>query len=165
MSNTFYRIDGAYKKSAVRIQPLEEYDTLKILDKTSRLNSNSIFKIKEGKKIFDIIQFYDSSNFAISDRVKKVLEENNISGWSCFKIKIDGINENYYVFQNISKAGRILNLDAINNYETENREFDKNTWDGSDIFNLENTLLNIVTPKVKEVLEKAKVTNLEILPL
>lgn len=165
MDNIFYRLDGAYKKNAIRIQPTENYDTLKIMDKSTLLNSNTKFNIIEGKKQFDILQFNDSSNFAISEKVKDLLENNNVTGWGFFPIKIEGITESYYAFQNLGKAGRILNLDAINNYETKYREFDIRTWDGSDIFNLENTLLNVITYRVKELLESAKITNLEILDL
>ena len=54
------------------------------------------------------------------------------------------------------------NLEAVNNYETDYREFDTETWDGSDIFNLQNTLLNVCTARVKELLESTKITNKQI---
>lgn len=165
MNINFYRFNGAYKKGAVRIAPLAKYNTLKILDDDTELNAETVFQVKVGVKMFDIIQFFDSMSFAISEKVKDLLEANNVTGWKCFKIKIEGINENYYAFQNLAKAGPILNLEAINNYEAENREFDLNTWDGSDVFNLENTLLNVITLRVKNILEENKVTNIRILPL
>lgn len=158
---TFYRFGGAYKKSAIRIQSEIKYNTLDILYTDSPLIQKNVFYIDRGKKIFDILEFSDSSNFAISKKVKELFEVNNITGWACFPIIIKGISEEYFGFQTLSKAGRILNLEAVNRYETENREFDINTWDGSDIFNLEETLLSVCTPRVKEILEKSKVTNLE----
>ena len=161
----FYRFAGAHKKSAIKIQSEVKYNTLDILQSDSLLIQNNVFNLDYGKKLFDILQFSDSSNFAISKRVKELLEINNITGWACFPIVIRGISEAYFAFQTLSKAGKILNLEKVNNYETENCEFDISTWDGSDIFNLEETLLSVCTPRVKEILEKAGVTNIEFKPL
>lgn len=165
MENQFYRFRSEHKKGVYRIQPIEEYDTLDFLGIECPLIENNKFTIKMGTKVFDILPFNDSSNFSISKRVKDLLEQNQIKGWSCFPIVINGINGEYFAFQNLSKAGPITNLEAVNNYETENYEFDVNTWNGSDIFHLEDTAINVCTRKVKEILEKAKITNLEILPL
>ena len=118
-----------------------------------------------GKKFFDVIRFADSLNLAISEKLKKILEENKISGWKCFPIHIENQTEKYYVLQIISKAGPILNLEQVISYEAENREFDLNTWDESDIFTLENTLLFVCNEKVKELFKKNKISNIEINPL
>ena len=165
METQFYQFDGAYKKGAIKIQSKFEYDTMALLDDECPLIKHSSFYIKEGNKLFDIIQFNDSFSFAISKHFKTVLESNNITGWSCFPIKIDNLKEEYFAFQIKSFAGPILNLEAVNNYETENSEFDISTWDNSGIFNLEDTLLKICTEEVKNIFEKAKLSNIEISPL
>jgi hypothetical protein len=165
MNIAFYMLDGAYKENAITIKSEIDYNTLKIFSGNEIEKSICNFRIDEGYYLNDIIQFADSSNFAISKRFKTLLESNRIKGWSCFPIEIKGIKEKYYAFQNISKAGKIINIDDINNYKTKHRIFDFNTWDGSDIFNLDNTLLNVITPKVKSIIESAEITNVEILPL
>ena len=165
MSNVFYRFRSAHNKNVYRIQPLEEYDTLDFLHEKTPLIQHNLFTITEGTKAFEILPFNDSSNFAISKRMKELLEQNDIKGWSSFPIIINGLEDEYFAFQNLSKAGPITNLDAVNDFETDNHEFDVNTWDGSDVFHLENTGMNVCTEKVKNILEKAKISNLEILPL
>lgn len=162
MNTTFYKFKGAWKKDVIRIQSFVEYNTLALISKDSPLVQNSKFKINQGNKLYDIIHFNDSQNFAISQKVKDILESNEFVGWDCFPILIEDINEKYFAFQNISEAGPILNLDAINRLETDRREFDVKSWNGSDIFHLRDTLVNVCTEKVKEVLSKAKITNLDI---
>ena len=77
------------------------------------------------------------------------------------KVNIVDAPVNYYLPIIISIAGPILNLDALNSYETENVEFDRSTYDGSNIFSLENTLLFVCDEKVKNILEKQEITNLK----
>jgi hypothetical protein len=165
MEQTFFRFRWEGKKSAIEIKTKIEYERYEILGLNSTLIKNNNFAIGKGKKLFDFIHFMDDMNFAISKRVKELLEANAVTGWKCFPIVIKDLPEEYYAFQNMGCAGRILNLEDINNRVSENREFDINTWDGSDIFNLDNTLLNVCTPRVKEILEKAKLTNMMIEPL
>ena len=166
MERKFYRFKGAYKQSAIKIIPKikgqNDYDSTAVLSVNSILKEKNIFDVYEGKKLFDIIQFADSTcNFAISKKLKKVLDEGNISGWDCFPIEIEGIQEVYYAFVNTSKAGEILNLNDVINYLTEYREFDISTWNGSSIFYLDKTTLNVCTEEVMNLILKEKITNIE----
>ena len=161
----FYTFDGAWKKDCLKIEPIVEYDTLSLLTLDCPIIRNPIFHIKQGKKLFDVIHFNNSQNIAISQRFKEILESNNFNGWSCFPIQIENIKESYYAFQNLSEAGPILNLEALNNYETEHTEFDLSTWNNYDIFHLKDTLLNVCAENVYRVLKKEKITNLELTTL
>jgi hypothetical protein len=165
MEREFFRFGGATNLDVVRILPRSLYDPVSLLNLGSGLSEGEVFYIDEGHKVYGIIEFNDPSNFAISFKVKKILEDNRVTGWGCFPIRIEGIASPYFAFLNLAKAGPILNLEDVNNYRTKNRHFDVATWDGSDIFNLENTLLHVCVPRVKKLLIEAKVTNLEILPL
>lgn len=162
MDKEFYRFRPEDKKGCVRIRANVSYDTLTIIDEDTPLKRVSEFKVVKGKKWFDLIQFEDSLNFAISERLKNILQAHKFTGWKCFPIEIEQAIQNYFVFQNVGKAGPILNLDALNNYETDITEFDLNTWDRSDIFNLKETILNACVPSVKHVIEQNKITNIEI---
>jgi hypothetical protein len=55
-----------------------------------------------------------------------------------------------------------LNLKRLNNFEDDYIDFDTKTWDGSDIFNLDETGIIACTKKVKDILTKHKFTNVEI---
>ncbi|MBK7911438.1 hypothetical protein [Candidatus Pollutiaquabacter sp.] len=162
MEKKFYRFRAEDKKGSVRIKSKVDYDTLDILRKDSPLIENNQFFIANGTKFFDIVQFDDSLNFAISKKMKNLLDSNNITGWRCFPIVIENSKEEYFGFQNTGIAGPITNLEAVNNYETEFREFDITTWDGSDIFNLDGSLFNVCTERVIDLLQKERVSNLEI---
>lgn len=162
MELTFYNFCCESKRGAILIEPKAKYDSIENLDEYSTLINNNVFFIDEGEKVFDVLRFAYGHNFAISSRFKELLEKNNISGWGCFPIIIEGLDECFFAFQNLGKAGPILNLEALNNYETENTEFDIDTWDHSDIFNLQDTLVNACTTKVKEIIEEAKITNISI---
>ena len=164
MKEIFYNFDGKFSRSVIRIQSEIEYDQLSVLSYDTPLLKSNKFSIISGKKEFDVIQFNDSFSIAISYRFKTILEENNVNGWSCFPIIIEGINQEYFAFQILAKVGNLLNREDINNGVTKFREFDINTWDGSDIFYLEDTLLKVCTPRVKEILELEKITNLEFCP-
>lgn len=165
MKHSFYIFTTNYTKGEIRPQPAVEYNTLALLDENSPLIKDNAFYIAKGKKEYDMIQFNNSSCIAITEKVKKLLEDNKITGWGSFPIRIDGAISEYFAFQNLAKAGPITNRSALMNHETEHVEFDISTWDGSDIFHLEDTLLNVCTPRVKDIFEKAKLKNLLIKPL
>jgi hypothetical protein len=50
-------------------------------------------KVDEGRKLYDIVGFQDTSNFAISERLYNILHEHQITGWKGYEIKIEGITE------------------------------------------------------------------------
>lgn len=161
----FYRFRPEDRKGCVRLKPAIAYDTLKLVGKSSPLQISNEFTVARGSKWFDVVQFDDSLNFAISQKMKDALTRHRFSGWDCFSIVIDGAPQKYFGFQTFGRAGPILNLEALNNYDTDVTEFDLSTWDGSDIFNLEETLIMACTPRVKEILEQADIGNLEFFPL
>ena len=165
--NKFFRLHGAYKRSAIIVDTNIDYDEDKAISDISILSDRKMkFKVFKGKKLFDIIQLrYDGFNFLISSHFKDVLKKNSISGWKTHQINIDGIKEKYYVFHIYGKAGKILNLEEQISISPPPIEFDINTWDRSDIFMLKDTATILCTEKVKEILEKAEITNLEIEPL
>jgi hypothetical protein len=162
----FYKIRAGTKSNTIRVSPLADYDVNYALNNETPLIRENIFVVKMGSKWYDIITFLDGSNFAISKKVKELLEEHKITGWDCFPIIIQGAEDKeYYGFQILSKAGRILNLEALFKYEEEFIKFDISTWNGTDIFTLEKTAITACVPKVKELIEKAKITNIGFKPL
>jgi hypothetical protein len=162
MEKLFYRFRPEDRKDCIRIRAKVKYNTLQMPGVDSPLIENNVFTVASGKKWFDVIQFIESSGFAISRKMMELLKVNNVTGWSSFPIVINGAMDDYYAFQTVGKAGPILNLPALNSFKTDITEFDETTWDGSEIFNLQNTLLVACVPRVKEILEEASVTNVLI---
>jgi hypothetical protein len=164
MNNIFFTFNHAWKKGEILIQPKIDFNTLELIGSESPLVKYPDFNVKKGTKKFDILSFNNSSNFAISEKLKVLLEKNNLTGWSCFPIVIEGLNEKYYAFQNLSEAGIILNLEDYNSYEEECIKFNVNNWSKSDIFHLKDSLINVCTKKVKDILENSEITNIEFNP-
>lgn len=157
----FYNLSNACKRGAIEILTDQEFSPCKHISDDSPIIIYNKFVIDSGKKWYDVIGFADSHiHFAISKKFKILLEHNNIKGWKCFPIKIEGTNEEYFVFQITSVAGEILNKKELNSFK-ENLKFDINTWDGSGIFTLKETALILCTQYVKDILEKNKISNIE----
>lgn len=160
----FYQLQSkiSYGRSPVKIEAFIEYDTLENISLNSPLIENNKFKYIKGTKWFDFLPFNNSFDFAVSKNVKDTLEENNITGLSFFPILIENHEDkHYFCFAVTSIAGKILNLEKLNDYEDDYTEFDINTWDGSDIFNLNETGIFVCTKRVKDILTKKKFTNVE----
>lgn len=104
----------------------------------------------------------------ISDRLKDLLEESEITGWRCYPIELYDKKGNkvcgYNGFSIIGRAGTVVELEnppyelgySPNSY---GYSFDLNTWDGSDIFRgLPNHI--IVTEKLADILLKNKISGI-----
>ena len=162
MSNVFFDFCATSIKDRIRIKPICDYENRYVLSSGTILENNNLFTVDEESKWHDIIRFQDVSNFAISKKVKTILELNNISGWSCFLIQIKSYeNKEFYAFQILSKAGKILNLEALNNYIEDSIRFDESSWNGTDFFTLENTGLTICNSKVVDLFAKNKINNVK----
>lgn len=161
----FYCLRPLHIDDEIKIQAYTEYDTLDFLHWGSALIENNRFYVAEGSIVCDLVSFNDSANFAVSKRIRDKLLKNSITGFGLFPITIDGHNEDYFGFMNISEAGPILNLDELNNYETEHILFDRSSWDGSGIFHLKNSAINVVTQDVANLLLSENYSNIEISPL
>jgi hypothetical protein len=160
----FYLFDAriSYNRSTIKIQSDVEYDTLTPLTKDSILVENNTFTVDKGKKWFDIIEFADSTFFAISENVKELFEREKFTGWGCFPIAIKGHEDkNYYAFYVDAFVGEFTNSEAQLEDSDVKIEFDLSTYKGTDFFSNEGTLLTACTERVKEIIEKNKFTNVE----
>lgn len=162
----YYKISVKEQRGAISIKTNLEYDYYKIFRNSEPLK-NQLFKIYKGTKNMDLVSFWgEPVNFGISEKLKKLLEENKITGWSTYPIKIETIEDNYYGFQITGKGGEITNRDKYGDAPMfKPIKWNKEKWDGSDIFYLEETFISVCTERVKEIIEKAKITNISFEPL
>lgn len=162
MEKKLYSFGTYEKRGAVEIETNVPFETGRHIPFNSEMVVNNIFKISKGKIFYDIAGFVNSfEHFAISKRFKQLLVNNNVKGWTCFPIIIKGSDIEYFVFQPTSTAGEILNLREVNNYTEKNRRIDYSSWDGSEIFTLKNSTHIVCTEEVKQLLEKAGITNID----
>lgn len=157
---TFYDVAIKREKDEALIQSLTQYDQVKL--KRAEFIPAEPFKmeITEGKKLYDIVGFQDTSNFAISERVHFLLKEHQITGWKGFEISIKGHKERYYGLQILGKCGKLEQPQEEGFYT--GYKFEYNSWDKSDLFSPVETVLLFCTEKVRVLLKKNKITNIAL---
>jgi hypothetical protein len=136
-----------------------------------------IFKHKYGKNFADILDAGWTGLFLISERLKNLLEENGLTGWKTYPIKLlDKKNKEisgYFGFSITGSCGpmtfrksdiidirRVPEGPIINVYKGLYIGLDK--WDKSDFFIPSGSYRIIVTKKTAEILKSQKITNLEL---
>ena len=155
---------------------INEHDHL-IKGKYDRINFPVIFKQECGKNLKDILGVGWGGLYLISDKLKTLLEENKLTGWKTFPIKLyDKKNNEILGYQGFSITGRCGESDHTK-AEIMDRQrvpmgpiykvykglyigLDK--WDRSDFFIPDESLRLIITKKAVSVLEKNKITNMRL---
>ena len=134
-----------------------------------------IFRQEYGKKITDMLDTGFVSLFLISDKMLRVLEENKITGWETYPVKVYDKKgnevEGYHGFSITGRSGPV-NYD---NSEIIKKQlapkgppskyykglyFGYEEWDGSDFFITKGSFHIIVTKKVVQAVKKAQLTNI-----
>ena len=134
-----------------------------------------IFKQDFGKKLTDILSTEFSGFYLISDRMKIILEETELTGWKPFPIILYDKKGNeipkYHGFSTTGKSGPISydNCEIIEKRYVPNGPICKfykglfiDKWDGSDFFMPEETCGTFVTKKAADVLREHKISNLRL---
>ena len=156
-----YRFRADNKRSAIEIEAQVDYDYVELTRGSSTIEENNVFDIYKGKKAFDAIRYCDSVQWVFSEKVKTILEENNVSGIVFYPIVINKLREKYFGYYVSGKAGKITNTDDMDMPPMfEPIKFNINEWDGSDIFCFENSGAKYMTERIKNILEQNKVTNI-----
>lgn len=136
-----------------------------------------IFKQAYGKKLEDVLDTGWASLFLISDKMKAVLEENALTGWKTFAVKVlDKKSQEIKGYHGLSILGRggqidfskseiiekrlVPNGSAVQYYKGFHVGLDH--WDGKDFFLPEKYFGIIITQKTVDVLKKNILTNTRI---
>ncbi len=129
-----------------------------------------IFKQKGKIKLNDILDTGWVSLFLISDNLRMVLEENRLTGWQIFPIRLYDVRgkeiNGYHGFSIIGHSGptsydksSIIENEAFYPYY-KGVSVDK--WDGSDFFTPDKTYQIFITNRAAEILKKKKITNIQL---
>jgi len=139
-----------------------------------------IFKQNSGKNLLDILDTGHANLFLISEKLKSVLMENELTGWKTYPIKLfDKKNSTILGYHGFSITGRCgpINYEKSTIIEErliptgplvrfyKGRFFDVKNWDKSDFFLPEETIRITVNKKTSEILKKEKISNLILEPL
>lgn len=161
---TFYYFTHRFKRSMLEIIPTEpsfdlSWEHVSPLYKEQFL-ANVTFSVVTGKKSYDIIRVNQDIGVFYSKKIINVLSQFVDMSDKCYPIKIEGLEEQYYV---------IYNLEA---YPYWNRDEDTFLYDpcyfgmqdpSTPIFGIEGTLFIMISEEVKNALLKNKVSNIELI--
>ncbi|MEN2402535.1 hypothetical protein GKZ90_0022280 [Flavobacterium sp. MC2016-06] len=147
------------KRSSVIIKANIKYDMFKIFPDLLFIKENNVFKVDEGKIFFDFIGDQGPLKF-MSEQFKNLLEDNGIKGLEFFPIIMEGIDLKYYGYTK-KTFNSYCKYDEDGDSVYGTFEVDMTLWDGSDIFFLKDSGATVCTPRVREIIEKAKITNVE----
>ena len=151
----------------------QEWDLIK--GNYAEIDFPVIFKQDHGKKLADILGTGWPGLFLVSDRLKKILEDNELTGWKTFPIKVYDKKKNevlgYHGFSIVGRCGSInyKKAEICERQSFPTGPFYKvykglyvglDKWDGNDFFIPDESIFFIVTNKAAEILQKNKVTNL-----
>lgn len=136
-----------------------------------------VFKQDRGNILTDMLDTGHAGLYLISDRMKLVLEENHITGWKVFSIKLYDKKNNeipgYYGFSTTGCCGPISygKSEIIERRLVPEGPLCKcykglylglDQWDGSDVFIPDKTHGIFITQRAAEVLKKNKITNVRL---
>ena len=135
-----------------------------------------VFKQEYGNKLHDILDTGWASLYLISDKMKAALEENDLTGWKVFVVKVlDKQDREINGYHGLSITGRCGKINYNKSEIVEKRlvpngplvkyykglHIGLEEWDGTDFFLPEKTLWIIVTKTAAEALIKNKLTNIK----
>lgn len=137
-----------------------------------------VFKQSRGKRINDIIDTGLVNLYLISSRFKKILIDNELTGWKTYPViiidKKDVEIAGYHGLSITGRSGPIF-YDKSSLFEKRRvpngplRQFYKGEfvedWDGSDFFVPDMTIGICVSNKAADVLKKNKITNMHLVNL
>lgn len=127
----------------------------------------------DGKRLRDLLDMRYPHMFLISQRLKDLLENNGITGWKTYPIRLfDKKNKEifgYYGFTVTGRGGALVRKLPAESFgqlwkePIENRIYDVRQWDGSDIFFAYRRI--IVTQRVMLLLKRYKIDAVEFRPI
>ena len=184
----FYDFGDKYVSSTIQVHAValnrdrnenSEYSDkqMLLLGNYSGITFPVVFKQEYGKKLQDMLGTGWAGFYLISDNMKTVLEDNNLTGWKTFAVKVlTKKGEEIEGYHGLSITGRCGAIDYSKSEIIEKRmiptgplaKFRKglhvglDKWDGSDFFLPEKNFGTIVTSRAADILKKNKLTNIRL---
>lgn len=172
MYDIFYHMSVSVKRSVGVVSSKEEFDAVALFSGEYLPEQPIVYKHVMGGKPKDILATTSVFPFIVSQRFISVLIEHQVTGWTTFPVTVYSKDNQwlpgYEGFAVTGRSGPIDDTKCRIEYRTSqyNPEyhyktgiglyFDLDTWDGSDIFNPQDTAIVIVVERVKALLERAE---------
>lgn len=150
-------------KGEALVRCVEPYDEQKIRKGDLLPREPFYLELSEGELFSDVLGYQDTCNFAISERLYDLLVEHEILGWRGYEVNIKDRIEKYYGFQVLGRCDKIITPDEPGFYV--GYKFNHETWDGSDFFSPDESMLLFCTEKVRGLLADNGITNAELVDI
>jgi hypothetical protein len=177
--SSLFVLDEAFDRGAVRV---EFASSSKDVDDwaVGKCTSTIALKQNSGRTFCDLVGTTHAGFYLWSQRLQDVLRKEAISGWNVCPVELmssKGESISHYAAIGITgRCGPLQNwrskkvtrlLPGSNAYSDcwIGLYFAEDTWDGSDLFRPDGTMLTIATSRAKEVIEGTAATNIRIRPL
>ena len=136
-----------------------------------------IFTQARGKKILDILDTGWPNLCLVSDKLKTILEEKELTGWKTFPIKLyDKKKNEIFGYHGFSVTGRCGPIDHTKAEIVDRQRIPTgpvfkaynglyvglDKWDGSDFFIPEHSIYLIISKKTSDILKDNNITNTQI---
>jgi hypothetical protein len=144
------------------------------------LEETLVFKAGRGGKATDVLWAYDVYIYFFSERLRRLLAEEEISGWTTYPVELYDRKDNHLSgYQGIAVTGRECTRDRSRSQIVDkpppapggqSRQvyrglfFDESQWDGSDMFWVSEVGI-VVTEKLYRLFQRHKIRNVEFTPL
>lgn len=180
MSETFYSLSRGYKRGSLHASMShKEYDAESVFYGTY---PNKVINLSylQGKKPFDMVGCGWGFIYALSPIFVSFLKSVGFTGWKSYPVKYEGkfgSLDGYEILSVTGRCGKIRHdlsekrvmpprVSWADSYEAYfGLYFDIDSWDGSDIFCPKGTYHIFITQKVKDALDRAKFSNMDIRPI
>ena len=159
---TVFNIHNDFKRSALEISSDASYKLLweyLVPYQKKKLPESVTFKVAAGKKEYDLIRLFQSGEFFFSQRFIDVLSQFIDMSDKYYPIKIEGIEEQYYVIYNMAEY-TFLNKDKAIFDEEPYFYSDCRKETTTSLLGITNTRLFVVTEDIKNALIKSKISNM-----
>lgn len=177
--NKFYNLDEKLSSATLQAHSISLKNIENDIKNLLKGNYNDIcfpvvFKQVYGKRLDDIIRTGTGLLFLMSDRMKTVLEENKLTGWKAFPVKVldkkDNEIKGYHGFSILGRCGpidyskceiiekRLVPTGPLGKYY-KGLYVGLDQWDGSDFFLPEGTFHIIASQNAANIIKKNKLTN------
>lgn len=123
-----------------------------------KLPDSVTFKVSAGKKNYDVIRLFESGECFFSQKFINVLSQFMDMSDKCYPIKVEGLEEQYYVIYNLDHYPFINKNRSMFNDEPSFYSGKKIT---TPLFGITDTRCHVVTKEIKNALIKNKISNIE----
>lgn len=173
-----YLLSGAYVRGALHVQPVSEIPDHSALFKGTWLPSEPlVFTHHSGGTPRDLITTGFPAIKLVSEQITSILRRERVTGWTSFPVVVTGKDRQAVEgYQGLAVTGRCGPIRKERSQIVRKASlyaggpprqvkvglyFDPTTWTGHDVFSPQGVDYIFVVERVKDILEQAKVKNID----